>query len=474
MPEAKDATSADIIDGLLKSSPEPVIDGEKGNKAPAAGGQPIFQKDLELVKTLGCKNMGQLVGAKVNEKAGDQSLPLNFGSKAQTGHLPDDVRQRLFHLKKTIHNLEIQAAVKYNGATQITPDMYKETDIYKFHLHHLLKAYNVTDFSNWIPTATARFYFEEYTLPFLLADLFDMLPMDTPTMEVPGDMGLLEGHEETDTATFGQQSTSQDKYTVQSRNNVVHTIITEDLLSDNAPQYIDKLRRNLMSGIIRAFERCILNGDTAQSSGVRGDNHMDTDTRALALNQTFSKAFDGIRKKAFANEAALGSTGRVVYNHGGDTPSKDLFAKLLEMMGPLGTEPDQLAWVMPSRIKTALITGAIPELFTAFAFGGIASNVTGIAPPVFGILPTVSGLMREDLNASGVYQSGQSLTTMALINKTRFAHFMRQAVRMWAAPSLPSSDVMLMTAKGRHTWNGNPQNAKEIGITLAVNIGRAS
>jgi len=456
-------TSDEILDGIFDN-----VSG-KGNKAPAHIGRPVFEGDLDWAKTTGAKDFPSLFGRKVSDRGEDMSLPLNFGSKSDVGHMPADVRARLFHMKKLLSNMEVQAHLMFKNQ-HITPAMLQETPTYKYQLAPLLKAYNVTDFSNWIPTVNARFYFEEYEIPFLLADLFDQMPMDSATVEVPGDLGHLEGHEETDGATFTAQANSQSNYSVSARNNVVHAQITEDLLADSAPKYIDKLRKEVVAGVARAFEKAIINGDTTILTSIRGDGHQDTDTRALALNATFSKAFDGIRKKAFANEVALGSTQSIVYGHGGDVPSKAMFAKLMGMMGKMASVKGDLAWILSPSVENAVVTGAIPELFTAFAFGSIASNVTGQVPPIFGVKAVTSQYVREDLNSSGVYAASSNKTHVTLINKTRFAHFMRQAIRVWAAPSLPSSDIMLMTAKMRHTWGGNPQSANEKGIVMAIDV----
>jgi hypothetical protein len=336
------------------------VPASEGGGAPSQIGKAIYESDLQMVKHLGVASFKQLFGSKVDENQKDAPavLPLNFGRKSETGGLPNDVRLRLFNLKKLVHALQVQAEVAYRGQF-VTPDMMKSLPIYKQHLEPLFKAYNVTDFANWIPDVWARFYFEEYELPFLLADLFDYQPMDSATMEVPGDTGHLEGVEETDSATFTSQSTAQSKYTVYSRNNVVHSKITQDMMSDSAPSYIDKLRRDLMKGTIRSYERCLLNGSTAGSP--RGASHHDSDLAALALNATFCKAFDGMRAKAFANEAAIAVPGTVVYDHGGDTASKIMFEKLLNMMGKFGSEKDDLAYILPSCIENQLVTGAIPS-----------------------------------------------------------------------------------------------------------------
>ena len=121
-----------------------------------------------------------------------------------------------------------------------------------------------------------------------------------------------------------------------------------------------------------------------------------------------------------------------------------------------------------------MVTGAIPELFTAFNFGGLASNVTGQVPPVFGVPVIESEKVREDLEVTGKALAVPVNTTtyMLLVQKSRYNNWVRQAVRVWAAPSLPSSDFMLMTAKARHSFAGVPMAAgnPERNLAMAINI----
>jgi hypothetical protein len=433
-------------------------------QAPALLGQPIAGSMVKhVMSATGCRNYGQLFGLKISDNDSKTiSLPVNFGSKSSVGMLPEEVRFAMIDLKKSIDNALIQAQYKYRSQN-VSPDMVKSTWLYKEVLDPKLKAFDITDFSEWIPTIHTRFYFEEYEIPLLLADNFDQMPMDSSLVKVPGVLGNLFGQLETDDAVFTAQSNTQSQYTVESKNNVVHTVITQDLMDDSAPAIIDKLRKEVLMGIARSYERAIIDGDTQVT-------HQDSDVTAAT---DFRKAFDGLRRKAFVNDAALGA-GTIVYDHLNDTPSKDLFAKVLKLMGKFGSSKADLKWIMPISVSHDLVTGAIPELFTAFAFGGLASNVTGQVPPVYGIQGVNSEYVREDLNASGVYDGiTTDRTALILVKTSRFMQFIRQAPRVWAAPSLPSSDTMLMSAKARHSWNGNPQSAEEKSVVMAINIAQA-
>jgi len=369
--------------------------------------------------------------------------------------MPDDVRLRLFNFKKMVNSSVVQAQCIYK-TQRPSADQIMTTPIYKNHVAGILKAFNVTDFASWIPETHGRFYFEEYEIASVIPDLFDQMPMDSATMEIKGALGYLFGLLETDVATFGAQSNTAAEYIVTSRNNVVHTNISEDLNQDSAPAIIDKLRKEVVAGIQRSEERAIINGDTTGT-------HMDADVTAAT---DFRKAFKGLRKLALENSA----NGSVV-DHGGDSPSKLLFENMFNAMGRFTDDVSDLHWVLPVTVANAVITGAIPELFTAFAFGGPASNRTGVMPPIFGVEGSKSQWSREDLHATGVYTiAAQTTCAPLLVKKSRFSRFLRAPVRVWAAPSLPSSDLMLMTAKKRHSFAGVPQTADEVSVVVAINV----
>ena len=428
-------------------------------QAPAVTGRPVFQADMDYVRMLGKEKPEHFIGKSIaNEDTTSASNPVNFGSKKDCGQMPDEVRIRLFALKKLHSNMHIQAQYKTRCATP-SKDALMSVPAFK-QFEAACKAFAITDWGDWIDTVQARFYFEEYEIPLLLADQFDQLPMTSPIVRVPGALGLLEGELELDTGSFNVQVNTESSYLVESRNNVVHTMITQDLLDDSSPAIIDKLRREVIKGIGRSYEKALLDGDTTAL-------HMDSD---VVSAKSFKRAFKGLRKLAFANEAVLGSNA-ICYDHSNDTANKDLFAILLKMLKIENTEKDDLMYVLGSSVHTDLITGAIPELFTAFAFGSLASNRTGIVPPVFGVQPVLSPYVRENLNAAGVYDGVTTdRTYMLLVKKSRFSRWSRQATKVWAAPSLPSSDSMLMSAKARHSFAGVPQSSVERSVVMAYNI----
>lgn len=455
--------------------------------APAQTGKAIWAKDFEMIKMLAQKKNGgeqkfdltQVFGRKIADNDyQSHSVPFNYGSRSSmarsgrksaegflTDVLEDVPRLRMLAWKKALSNVQIQAQVKAAADGCYTPfpsiALMQSVPAWKT-FESMSKAFDVSSFGQWIDQVQARFFFEEYEIPYLLADKFDNMPMTSPLVRVPGALGLLEGQLESDSAIFSEQSNSQSSFVVEAQNNVVHTKITQDLLDDSAPPLIEKQRKEVVMGIVRAYERAMLDGD---SSGT----HIDDDTQAGSA-KLFTKGFNGLRKRAFDNETAVGGSA-IVFDHN-DTPSKAMFANLLKKMKKQGVEKRDLCYIVGNTIGHDLVTGAIPELFTAFAFGSVASNVTGDLPPVFGIEVLESQLCREDLGVDGKADNPAAGTTTyaLLVQKSRFMNFTRQATRVWAAPSLPSSDNMLMTGKARHAFDGVPQSATERSVTMAINV----
>lgn len=431
-------------------------------KAPEVGNKPIYAKDLEYAKMAGAKSMKDILGQKLDDRdEKSTAIPLNFGSKASTGFMPEETRLRLFELKKLVSNVQIQANIK---GRSVAPTVAVMESVPEFkQLKAALKAFNITDFSQWIDTVQARFFFEEYEVPLILADQFDYMPMTSPTVRVSGALGLLEGELETDDAIFTPQTNTQASYLVEAKNNVTHAVITQDLLDDSSPAIINKYRKEVLMGGSRAYERAVINGTAA------GTTHIDADTEAGSA-KLFTKAFDGLRKRAFDGEALV--AGGFVYDNLGSAVSKDTYSELLKKLNIHGNDKSQVAYIMGTSVAHDLVTGAIPELFTAFAFGSLASNVTGQVPPVFGIQGIESNYIREDLAADGkaIAAPATTLTCMLAVRKSAYANWVRQATRIFASPSLPSSDTMLMTGKVRHAFAGTPVSAKEKNVAMAVNI----
>jgi hypothetical protein len=447
---------------------------EKGIQSVLNSGQsPAFLKGMGAhmkdVHTLfGAPHIKFLFGQGIESTDGRDSesyVPaVNFGDKKQFRHIDEDFLEACLQLKKDFHASLLQAYLISQKTGM--PIAFDQTPYFKRNLEAKLKAFNITDFSSWIPTLNTRFFFEELDLTPELESFFPQENMSSATVRVPGVNGRLIAQLEGDTSTFSEQSQTQGSYLLEAQDFVTHTAITEDLIQDAQPSRFDKMRLELGKSQLRAYVRGIVDGDNTIATSVQGDGHMDSDVAAIAKDAR--KGFKGLRKKALDN-AANG----VVINNQGDTVNKDVFDNLLACMGKFAKEKKDLLFIVSSTIGTRIVTGKIPELLTIQNFGVNATLVTGQLPKIYGVETVENEWQREDLAPTGVYASSQNKTTINLVKKSRFTWGVRSAMRMWAAPSLPSSDRMLMTAKSRVAFNGVPQSASEKSVAIAINISQS-
>lgn len=416
---------------------------------------------IHLPALYGRKSLAEMLGIGDDFGDGRKVIPsINFGKKVS--HIPDELRALGLELKKDLHNAAIQQQImawksKMPVAVETTPYFLNV-------VAPKLKAFNVTDFSNWIPTLNTRFYFEEFELEPGIERYFEQITMQSRTETVPGAVARLKGRLEADDATFSAQSNTQANYTWTAQDCVCHTDITEDLMQDMVPQTgsFDRLRKEVGLGLRRSKEDAIINGDSTGSP--QGASHMDSDVAGGATT-LFNKAFKGLRKIALAAGANW-----TVDNSGGPV-DRDFFAAMLVKMGKMAKEKGDLVWIIGPAIANRIVTGNVPELLTLDTFGPSATILTGNIPRIFGIEPYESEWVREDVNASGVYAAAQVLTTSLLVKKSRFLVGQRAPVKIWATPTLANQDKMLLTAKERFTFAGVPQTVpNERSVIIGINV----
>jgi len=377
-------------------------------------------------------------------------------------HIDQELREIGLNLKKDFHAAQLQASII--GRKTGVPVNPCDTPYFKRYVEPKMKAYNITDFANWIPTLNTRFYFEEFEIDPGLEAYFEEYPMTSPIEAVPGAINRIKGRLESDVATFGAQSETQAQFVMRAQNCVAHVDISEDLTMDAQPSVFERLRRQVVLGVLRSKEDALINGDDTITTAVQGDGHMDSDIAAAAATN-FNKAFKGFRKLALAN-SANGS----VYNNNGNAVSLTTIASLVRQGGKFSKDKADLLWILGPAVANLIVTGGIPEILTIQNFGAQATLVTGGLPPIFGIKPFESEWVREDVGANGVYAASSTLTTILLVKKSRFIIGKRAGIRVWATPSLANQDKMLMTAKERFVLGAIPQSAIEKSAMVARNV----
>ena len=146
----------------------------------------------------------------------------------------------------------------------------------------------------------------------------------------------------------------------------------------------------------------MINGDTSGT-------HQDSDIESVSAHA--SKAFKGFRKYAIAGSL------NVDLSAGGITAMN--IGALRKSMGKYGVRTQDL--ILVTGVKGYNDIVQLDETLTADKVNGAARILTGNAPSIFGVRVVTSAAVREDLNASGVYQSSDGgLGSIFLIHKPSF------------------------------------------------------
>lgn len=144
------------------------------------------------------------------------------------------------------------------------------------------------------------------------------------------------------------------------------------------------LQRLLGEAAAESLESMIINGDSAST-------HMDAD---ITDPDDVNKAWDGWRKLALAS-AAL----KIDMSTGGIARANLLSMK--RALGKWGRRPGDLIWVAGGLGENSFL--GLDEVITADKRGSAGTTTTGVINSYLGIPIVVSEVMREDLNAAGVY-----------------------------------------------------------------------
>lgn len=159
---------------------------------------------------------------------------------------------------------------------------------------------------------------------------------------------------------------------------------------DSIIAILPKTMTDLGDAAAAALEDAIVNGDTAAT-------HQDSDSHALGATHS-GKMFDGIRKLALA-QAAL----KISLASGGISNAN--VGAMKKLLGKWGLNPNNLIIVTGVAGYNDFVD--LPETLTAEKTGNAATAriLTGLAPSLKGMDIIPSAAVREDLNATGVYDA---------------------------------------------------------------------
>jgi HK97 family phage major capsid protein len=166
---------------------------------------------------------------------------------------------------------------------------------------------------------------------------------------------------------------------------------------DSIIAVLPMLLENMSSGAADALEGAIINGDITAT-------HQDSDIHAVAGHH--AKLFRGLRKHCIAGVSRLITTGGL---------SAANIAAMRKQMGKYGIRPRDLMLVVGPAGYNKIVT--LDETLTFEKVGNTAAAriLTGEAASIYGIRIVVSSQVREDLNATGVYDGTTTTNGSALL-----------------------------------------------------------
>lgn len=314
----------------------------------------------------------------------------------------------LFGMAKAIH-------MNLSGTPTTYHDVVKSFDTYKILKHELsmkpelrkaLKAMDLTLNADWVPTGMSAQLIDDIRLELRVANLF-------PTMTMPNRAGswdvpiqgarmaaylVAENTADTGQTKAGARTPSSAKMTFTAIKHALRILWSYEFDEDSILAVMPFVRSEMVAALAGSWDDAIINGDTAAT-------HMDDPAYSSATD--VCKSFDGLRKTSgnSAGDAAVDISTLSVAN----------LRAIRKAMGKYGVK--DCTWV--TSISGFIQMLSLTEVLTVDKFGGGATLLTGQLASLDGFPLIVSEYVREDLNASGVYDDSTKTKTVVLLTNTK-------------------------------------------------------
>ncbi len=316
-----------------------------------------------------------------------------------------------------------------------------------------LDTYTSAGGAEWIPTIMSTQFIEAVDYRTVVKPLIPVMGMTAKNVTLPGGDGDADVYRLT-----GAENTAPTESTKPGSRNVQFN--AEDLAarrsySDNLEQdavisAVDYLRGRLARGIARQLDLAILDGDTSGT-------HMDSD---VTLATDPRKMWIGLRRKARTDAGANVDLG---------TFNLDGLLSMPANMQEYADYPEDLVWLFASKTywgKLITLKDAAdnPAFLPAYAPGVQTPIVTGQIGWLAGIPVVYSGLVRTNLNATGVYDGTTTTKTVAyLVNRQAWLLGERREITFESGKDIETGTFKLVAR-----WRGDLQHMMGTGRSTAM------
>ena len=287
--------------------------------------------------------------------------------------------------------------------------------LYRDRWNSIMRAMDVdtsAEGGTWVPTGIGANLHEKVRAAGKVAALFSRIDMPTNPWKWP-----VEGADATAYRVAEPTGDTESKMTASTPGTVAPTfdaeilgaraLFSRSLEADSALAILPYVRRKLVQAFVDAEEKAVLDGDTDGS-------HQDSDVGASTTDARTS--WDGLRKRALAN-AGQALTAVTSAN----------IATLRKSMGKWGLNPAELAIIVGVSGYHSLLGDA--NLITVDKMGAQATILNGQIGSVYGVPVIASEHVRENLNATGVYDGTTTTKSYFLtVNRNEWAFGQRMAL----------------------------------------------
>jgi HK97 family phage major capsid protein len=257
--------------------------------------------------------------------------------------------------------------------------------------------------TEWVPTDFSNQLWEFVRLETKIAQQYPNVPMPTPSYTLPVQLGRImtytHAEQTADTGqtltTLGDPSSFAGNVTLVAKDHVGAVIMSKNIEEDSIIDLMPMVQQDIITGLAEGREDAILNGDTTVS-------HQDSDSQTTGDRRSM---FLGLRASAIDNSQTTDLS----------TLTEITVHNLRGSMGKYGTNPANLFWVVSLQGYIRLMNLKLVQSLDKYGPG--ATILTGELGKMFGIPVIVSEWVREDLNSSGIYASGQTNTVIHLCYK---------------------------------------------------------
>lgn len=334
-----------------------------------------------------------------------------------------------------------------------------ETAFGKSELAPRLKAFGSTVVGGgdeWVPTLISSNYIDEFELEKLVEGRMVQLDMPSSPFELPVKSGVTKARKIAENTAITDSSFTTSKLTFTAKKIGEYFILPEELNEDSAIAIFPMAKEELIRAQNRAVESAIINGDD-------DGTHIDSDTQAGAADLA-EKLWKGLRRQAIANSANGGTK-----SFGAAAVTKTNLRDMRAQGGKYFVNPSQCIWIVGSRVYAQMLS--LDEVNTLDKYGPMATVLRGALAAYMGIPIVVSEHMRENLNATGVYDG---VTTdkagVLLVNENRWYVGKRRPIKIMLSQDLPSQDRMLLASYQRKDFQGHAQSASEVSVVYGYNV----